>query len=227
MPFLLPPVAPMPVRFVAKFVRAELHDAETVVNDASRDLSLVGMTSRSWGHDANRDQTVVVWGGRATSVIAEVGNWRPAPIALGRNQTLIVQSGKGYRSARLQGTSLLIGGATSRPRPTRRLSPFGKATVPGVLAFNRSPVQATWWRVAGVRIGSGFAMEDYVDSGSGIPMSRYVGKSYAKLADGQILPLAYLVRGKRPLREVLYVSREGWMVARTLEGFAWLYPVKA
>lgn len=83
-------LSPAP-RFVEKRVRVELMDGDTEVRDARRDLTLVGLTSRSWGDDVGRTRPVIVMAGRATVIEPEETQTRISlPMALLRGREFVM-----------------------------------------------------------------------------------------------------------------------------------------
>lgn len=119
---------------------------------------------------------------------------------------------------------IVLGRAVARPH-TGQASSIGTGTVPAQPGRNAQAVRVRWWRVEGILVGSGSVTNDRTDPGSGIVLGETEGKSFAKFANGRIVALSTLARERTEFQDVLFVSREGWLVVRTIDGFAWLYPI--
>ena len=246
MPLLAPFAPPKPL-FVAKLVRLEL-DARVGIADARRDLTAVGFTG-FLATAENHHHSLLVFRGRSAlregNGDGEWPSYEPVALLPGDRFVLAIERRSNlyeYRTARTTATGFRLGARVPKPVSRRDRKPDSKTfTVYPVrlwpAARNRREFEPTidlsWWRLSNdVHVGSGMAQASPDADGTdpryslGVSLVALGGKSWAPLATVVALP-----KGTH-LRELLWVSPEGWMIARAGSAeadhaLAWLLPTKA
>ncbi len=242
MPLLAALLPPKPL-FVAKLVRVELSPG-TYIADARRDLTAVGF-SELLTTDTHHRESLLIFRGRPAFRAGTGDDKRPTvePVAIvGRNRFVLAiarrQAVYDYREATVAQSGYSFGRRVAKPRLSRPPQSKERSTS---LRFSQKlwpadlqgwqfepVVDVSWWRLrTGVQVGSGRAWTSAGADNTGHDHS--VGVSFAARPGGDVEPLATVVKAPRgsPIREILWVSPEGWLVVRAGDhALAWLYPTK-
>ena len=245
-----PPVAPAPL-FRARIVTLGLR-RDTVLHDVRRGRRAVGRTT-DHGGDWRSDASVVVLGGRG---VLGQGTGAPQtasePVALRGARGFVVEFRRwgadgipkvaGYRAGSLRGARIALGGPVVRPSDPAPGVPFGaEEAVPFPRAFwprteepewSRFPETAMvgWAPVRGLGVSVGYA-NLVPRNAAGEPGTPYDPYRTALVKSGgrvELLVARTLGAPKAGFGKVLWVSREGWLVATAGQGdgLAWLEPVR-